>query len=320
MTLDVLATARSWLAAGEAISLATVVETWGSSPVPAGGQMIVATDERFLGSVSGGCVEADVIVAAADVMRAGAPVLLRFGVADETAWRAGLPCGGNIAVLIERLSPESDLPLLDRLLEARRMRIPLAKRTRLADGAHDLIAPPTSLDAGTPLVREIEGAIVHVLRPPPRIVVVGATHIAQHLAALASHTGYAIVVVDPRAAFASDARWIELAPIVAWPAAALADIGLDASTAVVTLSHSADIDDEALLAALHSPAIYIGALGSSRNHARRVARLAAKGASPEAIARIHAPIGLDIGARTPAEIALSVLAEITLAFNGPRRR
>ncbi|MEW5964114.1 MAG: XdhC family protein [Pseudomonadota bacterium] len=320
MMHDALENARDWLATGESVALATVVGTWGSSPVPAGGQMAIATDERFSGSVSGGCVEADVIVAAAEVRASGLPRLLSFGVADETAWRAGLPCGGNIEILLERLAPGPDLPLLDRLLEARQARVPLAIRTSLADGAHTVLVATPALAAGAPLVREGKDSIVHVVRPPPRIVVVGATHIAQHLAVLAAITGYEIVVVDPRPAFASDARWSGRTPVVDWPASALAAIGLDVSTAVVALSHAADIDDEALLAALASPAIYVGALGSTRNHARRSVRLAANGCPPEAIARIHAPIGLDIGARTPAEIALAILAEITLAFNGPRQR
>lgn len=320
MTHDALENARDWLAAGESVALATVVGTWGSSPVPAGGQMAIATDERFSGSVSGGCVEADVIVAAAEVQASGLPRLLSFGVADETAWRAGLPCGGNIEILLERLAPGPDLPLLDRLLESRRARMPLAIRTSLADGAHTVLSPTAALAAGAPLVREGKDSIVHVVRPPPRIVVVGATHIAQHLAALAAITGYEVVVVDPRPAFASNARWSGRTPVVDWPASALAAIGLDVSTAVVALSHAADIDDEALLAALESPAIYVGALGSTRNHTRRSIRLAANGCPAEAIARIHAPIGLDIGARTPAEIALAILAEITLAFNGPRQR
>lgn len=323
MTRDAIDNARDWLATGDSVALATVVGTWGSSPVPAGGQMAIATDERFSGSVSGGCVEADVIVAAAEVRASGVPQLLRFGVTDETAWRVGLPCGGTIEVLVERLLPASDLPLLDRLLEARRARTPLAIRSRLDDGTRTILSPAASRAIGAPgapVVREGEGAIVHIVRPPPRIVVVGATHIAQHLAALAAITGYEVTVVDPRPAFASDARWSGHSPVVDWPASALAAIGLDASTAVVALSHAANIDDEAILAAVASPAVYVGALGSTRNHARRSARLAAKGAMPDAIARIHAPIGLDIGARTPAEIALAILAEITLAFNGPRRR
>lgn len=327
MTLDVLATARSWLAAGETIALATVVESWGSSPVPSGGRMVIASPERFEGSVSGGCVEADVIVAAGDVAATGLPLLLEFGVADETAWRAGLPCGGAIKILIEQLVADRDLTLVDTLLEARAARRGSAYRTSLGDGARQLVAVDGGAigdgsgraTADAP-VRLVDGAVLHVLLPAPRLVVVGATHIAQHLVALAQATGYLTQVVDPRAAFASRACWGGSDPIVAWPADALAEIGLDPESAVVALSHNADIDDEALLTALGAPCRYVGALGSMRNHARRVARLKEKGVAEDAIARIRAPIGLDIGARTPAEIALAIMAEVVLAFRGPRRR
>lgn len=323
MQLDVLAAAREWLADGETLALATVVETWGSSPVPVGGRMVIAGEDRFIGSVSGGCVEADVIAEAPGVKATGIPRLVRFGVSDDRAWRAGLPCGGQIEILIERLTPDDDRPLVERLLAARAAREPIGFRTHLADGRHIVIetdgvaAPIAALRA--PVWRESGDVIAHSIVPAPRIVVVGATHIGQHLAEIARIAGYAVILVDPRAAFASAERWAGFERIVAWPEEALARLSLDVTTAVVALSHRADIDDEALQAALAAPCAYVGALGSNRNHARRVERLRSKGVSQQAIARIRAPVGLDIGARTPAEIALSVMAEIVLALNGRRR-
>lgn len=329
MTLDVLETARDWLAAGESVALASVVETWGSSPVPVGGWMVIASETRFHGSVSGGCVEADVIAEAADIIASGIPKLLRFGVTDETAWRAGLPCGGSIAILLQRIAPEDGLALLDSVLAARHERRPIAIRTRLEDGRLEVVPADSKSDLAG---REVAlgtlapsrasasgGVIVQAVLPEPRVVVVGATHIAQHLVAIAGLAGYQTHVIDPRQSFASPTRWTGSDPATAWPGEGLAAIGLDPLTAVVALSHVAQIDDEALEAALDSQASYIGALGSARNHARRVERLKQKGFVDEDIARIHAPVGLDIGARTPPEIALAIMAEIVLAFRGPRR-
>jgi xanthine dehydrogenase accessory factor len=286
--------ARAWLDEHGQVAIATVVSTWGSAPVPAGGQLVVAPGDRFEGSVSGGCVEVDVLVEAADVMASGKARLIEYGVSEETAWRAGLPCGGKLTVLIEPLT-RSDIPIVDGIIEE---------------------ALPTEL-ASFGLIDTPEGQLfVQPLVPPLRIIVAGATHIGQVFAELARQIGYAVTVVDPRSAFASEERFGAAAAIAEWPEASFDKLGLDRRTAVVALTHAAHIDDEALTAALRSPCMYIGALGSRATHAKRLDRLAAAGFSTEDLQRIHAPIGLNIGAKGPAEIAVSILAEIIKVSRG----
>lgn len=317
--------ARSWLEEYDRVVLATVVSSWGSAPVPVGGQLAVAPGERFEGSVSGGCVEVDVITEAADVLAQGRPRLLEFGVADETAWRAGLPCGGTIKILLEPLERERDAAFLDGILEARRVRRPLAIVTNVVTGTRRVFEgsalPPeiaNCLASGrSRLVEAPEGEhFVHALVPAIRLIIAGATHVGQVLANLAHRIGYDVVVVDPRAAFATEERFGETQTVNAWPEVSLATLGPDARTAVVALTHAARIDDEALATALRSPCLYIGALGSKRTHANRMERLKAKGFSEADLARIHAPIGLGIGAEGPAEIAVSILAEIIKVAHG----
>lgn len=327
---DAIELAVSWLEEHGRVVVATVIETWGSSPVPVGGQMVVAPSQHFSGSVSGGCVEADVIAEAMELMPGGPPCTLSFGVADATAWAAGLPCGGAIRVLIEPMTAAKDGADIARILAARRQRRPIAVATGLADGARVVVEPdrdgaPTEVarclkEATSRIVVGDTGEVfVHVHAPPARLIVVGATHIAQVLGHLARLAGYEMLVVDPRAAFASPARFPGVPVVAEWPQDALPRLGLDDATAVVVVAHAAHIDDAALVCALRSHCRYVGALGSRRNHAKRSARLAEAGVAAEDIARIRAPIGLDIGARTPAEIALSIMAEVVSAFRGPRR-
>jgi len=323
---DPIEVARSWLEEHGKVALATVVSTWGSAPVPVGGQLVVAPDERFQGSVSGGCVEADVIAEAAGVMAGGRPKLLEFGVAEETAWRAGLPCGGKIKVLVEPLARARDTGFLDQVLAARCARQPLAVATHIATGTRRLFAPgadlapevAASLASGQSQLQETpEGVIfVQALLPPVRLVIAGATNIGQVLADLARQIGYEVVVVDPRAAFLTEERFGGTNNLAEWPEASLKALGLDARTAVVALTHAAHIDDEALASALRGPCLYIGALGSKATHAKRITRLKAAGFDETQLARIHAPIGLAIGAKGPAEIAVAILAEIIKVARG----
>ncbi len=318
--------ARSWLVEHGKVALATVVATWGSAPVPVGGQLVVGPGERFQGSVSGGCVEADVIAEAADVMASGRPKLLEFGVAEETAWRAGLPCGGTIKVLLEPLARARDAGFLDRVLAARRAREPLVVMTNVATGTRRLFEPGQALPpqaaasmAGgeSQLAETTDGRVfVQALLPPVRLVIAGATNIGQVLADLGRQIGYDVIVVDPRAAFLTEERFGGTQTLTDWPAVSLEALGLDARTAVVALTHAAHIDDEALTIALRSPCLYVGALGSKRTHAKRLERLAAAGFGAAELARIHAPVGLSIGAKGPAEIAISILAQIIKVARG----
>ncbi len=321
--LDPIAAATQWLNEGRAVALATVIETWGSAPVPAGGQMAIASDDTFQGSVSGGCVEADVIAAALDVITGGQPQTLSFGVADVTAWRAGLACGGKIRVHVARLDRTRDLALFANLADARAARTAIVVATHLRNGTRQVLAAAVP---GIPGVAEalttgqstaIETAdgelFLHALTPPPRIVIVGATHIAQHLVEMARSIGYEVAVIDPRQAFAGAARFDEEIVTTAWPEAGLQKF-IDPFTAVVTLTHADAIDDEALSIALRTPCRYIGALGSRKTHGKRVQRLSEAGFTDADIGRIQAPVGLNIGAKTPGEIAVSILAQITAAF------
>jgi len=326
LSYDPIDTGRRWLAEHGEIALATVVSTWGSAPVPVGGQLVVAPNDQFQGSVSGGCVEADVIAEAADVMAKGRPRLLEFGVAEETAWRAGLPCGGTIKVLLEPLAHSRDAAYLDRIQSARRARRAIAIMINVETGSRRLYEPGPGLPAEAEaclargeshLDETADGTtFVHVIQPAVRVVIAGATNIGQVLAELAARVGYDVIVVDPRETFLSVDRFGATRSVTEWPAAALADIGLDARTAVVALTHAAHIDDEALTAALRSPCLYIGALGSKRSHAKRIERLKAAGFGDEELARINAPVGLDIGAKGPAEIAVSILAQIVKVARG----
>jgi len=297
----VLAAAAAWK--GAPMALATVVSTWGSAPRPRGSHMIVHQDGRFEGSVSGGCVEADIMAAAAEVI-AGAPAQVkRYGVADAAAWEVGLPCGGEIEVLVQPVSAEGfDPELFDRIEEAR--------------GAGQALNVVTDLASGRSSLRSIEGAaFINRYDPPHRLLIVGAVQIAQRLAGLARELGIATVVIDPRARFLTEERFPGVTLDDRWPDEAIAAYAPGPATAIVTLSHDIKVDDPALQAALAAPTGYVGALGSRRSHAARCERLAAAGVSAADLARIDAPVGLDIGAIGPAEIALSVAAAMIAAFH-----
>lgn len=298
---SVLTAARTWK--GEPLALATVVSTWGSAPRPRGSHMLVHADGRFEGSVSGGCVESDILATAAEVI-AGAPFQLKnYGVADAAAWEVGLPCGGEIAVLVQPVSAEGfDPELFDRIAEAQ--------------AAGKALSVTTDLGTGQSSLRPLEGAaFVNRYDPPRRLLIVGAVQIAQALAGLARELGIATTVIDPRARFLTEERFPGVTLDDRWPDEAVEALDPGLASAVVTLSHDTKIDDPALIAALARPTAYVGALGSRRSHAARRERLAAAGVSESDIDRIDAPVGLDIGAIGPAEIALSIAAAMVAAFN-----
>lgn len=330
--IDVLKAAQQWISRDGKVAIATVVDTWGSAPVPVGGQMAVAIDGRFQGSVSGGCIEGDVIAEAEEILAGGGPKKLTFGVADETAWQAGLPCGGQVQVLVERIDGAGGgADLIAKAIEAREGRKGLVVETRLVDGQKRVFSRGDGnlsedilnrfYTARSTLADTPDGQVfVHALVPPARILIIGATHIGQVLTEVAKVAGYEVEVVDPRTAFASPDRFRGVKLHTDWPQDALPAIGLDPYTAVVALSHVGHIDDEALKVAVRSECLYIGALGSSRNHAKRKERLRAAGISDAEIARIKSPIGIDIGAQSPAEIAVSVMAEVILAVRGTKRQ
>jgi xanthine dehydrogenase accessory factor len=328
ITDDPLVEAERWIAQGRPLALATVTRTWGSAPRPVGSQMAVRDDGAFAGSVSGGCVETAVIGEAQEALSDGQPRRLSFGVSNEDAWAVGLACGGTIDVLVTPLRDRREQALIDALQRARAEKRPVVVATRAAQGESRLLdasaggalgeAVRTALqrDQSTPLEIDGETWFLNVFNPPVDFVIVGAVHIAQPLAAMAKLAGHSVRIIDPRTRFASAERFPGVRLQTEWPDEALAAHGLNARSAVVALTHDPKLDDPALTAALKSQAFYIGALGSKQTHARRLERLAVQGFSQAELARIHGPIGLNIGARSPAEIAIAILAEITRTLRG----
>lgn len=314
--------ALAWAEEGRGAALATVLQTWGSAPRPVGAQLAVSGAGEIMGSVSGGCVEGAVVEEALLALEDGRCRILEFGVSDEDAFAVGLACGGTIRVMVEPVGKGQGpgTALLSRLVAARAGRESLALLTDTESWTRRLAVPGEAegVDARIRAARSgMEGGtFVAVHAAPLRLVVVGAVHIAQPLVAMARLAGLDPVVVDPREAFASPARFPGERLIHDWPDEALAQIGLDARTAVVTLTHDPKLDDPAILAALAAPVAYLGCLGSRRTHEKRLARLAEAGVTPEALARIHAPVGLNIGAASPAEIAVSILAQVIATIRG----
>jgi xanthine dehydrogenase accessory factor len=311
---DIPETALAWHREGKGAALATVVETWGSAPRRVGSQLAVSGAGEIQGSVSGGCVEGAVVAEAIDALDDGKPRLLTFGVSDDEAFAVGLACGGTIRVLVEPVGTALPEATLAGLVEARAARRAVAYVVTPESGPGRLAGPEEpGLSARFRADRSgMEGEeFIAIHNPPLRMVVVGAVHIAQPLLVMARLAGYDPLLIDPREAFGSAARFPGETISHDWPDEALAEYGLDARTAVVTLTHDPKIDDPAIRAALASPVFYLGCLGSTRTHAKRTARLAEGGFGEDEIGRIHAPVGLDIGAATPGEIAVAVLAEIT---------
>lgn len=339
----VLQTIEAWVSRGDQVAVATVVDTKRSAPQPVGTKMAINGSEKVCGAVSGGCVEGAVVEVAERVLAGGAPQLLHYGIADEEAWDVGLPCGGEISVWVEAYVRGS--------LQARLTELALgAQRAALVtvvDGPGTLGAkllvkaseqPVGTLGDGAELdavavglarealwseqggLHEVSGLtlFVDVVAPPPRLIVVGAVDFAAQLSAVARLAGWRAFVIDPRARFATPERFPAAERVIpAWPQEAFAELDpIDRSTAIAVLTHDPKLDDAALLAALRSDASYIGAMGSRRAQARRRERLLAAGATEEELNRVSAPIGLDLGALTAAETALSIMSEIVALRHG----
>ncbi len=322
-------TALVWHRAGRGAALATVLDTWGSAPRQRGAQLAIAGDGAIAGSVSGGCVEGAVVAEALDALATGRPRVLTFGVSDDDAFAVGLACGGTIRVAVEPVGTGQGPSegYLAALVEARARRRPVASALRPADWERRLVGDPAD-----PLWPEAEAALfsdqsgfagewfLGVHNPPLTLAIVGGVHIAQALAPMAQMLGYDVTIIDPREAFASPARFPGARLRHDWPDTALAALGLDTRAAVVTLTHDPKLDEPAIRAALAAPVFYLGCLGSGRTHARRLERLRAEGLAEDVLARIHAPVGADIGAKSPAEIAVAILAQVTERLRRPATR
>lgn len=306
--IEVLEGALSWLQSGQQVALATVIKTWGSSPRPPGSLLAMNSSGQFIGSVSGGCVEESLLARYRDGELAGpAPTMVDFGVNRQQASRMGLPCGGRLELLIEQLAgPETIMALLARLRNGELV----ARRVRLADGEVDLQPG----DGGTEFQLS-ETELVKTFGPGWQLLLIGDGQLARHLASMALHLDYRVIICDPRESFAPLNLLDDVVYSRAMPDDAVQTLNDQARTAIVALAHDPRQDDLGLSAALESQAFYIGALGSKRSAEARRKRLASLGYSPQQVARIHGPAGLHIGSKRPAEIAVSILAQIIATRN-----
>lgn len=305
--------ALAWHQTGKGAALATVIQTWGSAPRRVGSQLAINSAGDITGSVSGGCVEGAVIHEAIEAIEDGTARELEFGVSDDDAFAVGLACGGTIRILIEPIGSTLPVAMLAELCGARAKRQAAAYVVDLDTGAralhYDGHADRFRMDRSGFI--EDSRTFVAIHNPPLKVIIVGAVHITQALVPMTRIAGYDPIIVDPREAFGAAHRFPGEQISNDWPDEALANVGLDGRTAVVLLTHDPKLDDPALALALRSNCFYIGALGSTRTHAKRSARLAETGFTPDQIERVHGPVGLDIGASGPSEIAISIIAQMT---------
>ena len=291
-----------WRAEGKAVALATVVATRRSAPRPLGSKLAVSESGELAGSVSGGCVESDVATQATEVLATGRPRLVSYGIPDEDAWEVGLPCGGEIDVFVERVEDELPDP------EAAQVAFTVVDGERAGERWLSTNGEVTRTG-----LHEIEGEHVfaEVLGPPPLLLVFGAVDLAEELCRAAKLLGWRTIVSDARARFATRERIPSAGElVVAWPEEALERFPPDDRTAVVVLTHEERWDVPAIMGALAGDAFYVGAIGSRRTQERRRERLVEEGVPPDQLERLSGPAGLDLGAATSGETALSIFAEI----------
>jgi xanthine dehydrogenase accessory factor len=339
---DIILGVRKWVNAGEPFALATVVRTWRSAPRPVGSSLAVSAESEMLGSVSGGCVEKSVIREALGVLENNVPKLVNYGVSDDEAWEVGLSCGGKIGVFIEpflAFGNQNEQGIWEELNQAidQNISVVLISNLTSKSSEHSLLDIDKDEITGIsidPSLKEFALQASHersnkvldhqgnkyfirTFLRRERMILIGSAHITVELISLAKQFDFETIVIDPRDTFASKTKY----PVppdeihIKWPQEILAELQPDAETYAVTLSHDPKIDDAALEILLNSNVPYIGALGSSKTHQKRIGRLKSKGFSDEQIDRINAPIGLDIKALSAKEIALSVMAEVIQVRN-----
>jgi xanthine dehydrogenase accessory factor len=336
---DILPAMNTWLEKHERIALAVVTQTWGSSPRAVGAKMAFTEDGKITGSVSGGCVEGAVFEAGVEVLKTGQPQFLHFGVADETAWTVGLACGGKIDVFVKQVEEDFLTAIQNELktgqtfciatiikgpstLLGREILVTRNRRSFTASfddtdrAIYDLSLKalaedhPQTACLQTAAQEEIE-VFIDIFGPQATLVVVGGVHIAIGLTKIARTLGFRTIVIDPRRAFGNEDRFPEVDLLIqSWPDEAFSKIYINDRTAIAILTHDPKIDDPALLISLQSPAFYVGALGSPSTQQKRRQRLLEAGINEGQLARLHGPIGLNLGGRTPEEIALAIMAEI----------
>ncbi len=298
--------ASNWENTGTEMALAIVLKTWGSSPRQPGSMMLIREDGHLVGSVSGGCVEGAVIVGSRQIMKENKTEVMEFGVADEDAWSVGLSCGGKISVFV---CPRNRIEegLFQKLCNVKNSRESIILECDTQKGSISIIN-----DKAT----ENENVFNIKVTAKPRLLIVGAVHISQHLIPMAKEAGFDVLLIDPRSHFGTSERFPEVEVSNDWPDEALKKVKLSDKDCLVTLTHDPKIDDPALQIALASPLFSICCLGSKRTHAARKNRLLNSGITEQQFDRIHGPAGLDINAKTPAEIAVSILAELIKDWRG----
>jgi xanthine dehydrogenase accessory factor len=301
--LSVLKSAVNWLQTGHSVAIATVVQTWGSAPRPVGSWLAIRDDGQVAGSVSGGCVEDDLISRVqTEILTRDIPEMVVYGVSQEEAARFGLPCGGTLRLLVE---PRPELAILEQLLKSISSHQITKRLVNIATGKSTL-EPGNRNDEFTCSATEMRTTY----GPRWRLVIIGAGQLSQYTADFAIASDFEVIVIDPREEYAEGLNRADVTFIQGMPDDVLLEIGVDPHTAVVALTHDPKLDDMALMEALKSSAFYVGALGSRKNTQKRKERLLEFDVSKEEIEKLHGPVGLSIGALTPPEIAVSILAEV----------
>jgi xanthine dehydrogenase accessory factor len=307
--LEVLHACAQWIRDGFQCEYVTVVRTWGSSPRPEGATMAIRSDGLVVGSVSGGCIEDDLIAAVREQgITRTRPEVVTYGISADEAHRFGLPCGGTIQLVVEPLGPHSRM---EELLAQAQRRVLTRRRLQLDSGAVELSAA-----APEDQLHMADGALVTVHGPRLRMLIIGAGQLSQFLAQIAVGLEYQVTVCDPREEYRGSWSLAGVEVVHAMPDDVVLDMKLDSRSAVIALTHDPKLDDLALMEALRTDAFYVGAIGSRINNARRRERLREFDLSEEQIAKLHGPIGIYIGSKTPYEIAVSILAELTAVKNG----
>jgi len=302
---DILTPLSVWLKDKKKVALATVISTWGSSPRPVGGQMAIDSNGQIIGSVSGGCIEGAVITEGINSINDGKTRVKDYGITNDMAWEVGLACGGELKVLIQPLNIEDELVfhIVNNIKkrELTKVKINCLTGSRKIDN---------SITNQLSYYDKQKNEFIHIIDPKPRLFIVGAVHIAQALISIARTADFEIILIDPREHFATQERFPNCKILNEWPDEALSNFTLDQATHLVTLTHDPKIDDPALIHVLKRNIGYIGALGSNKTHQKRCDRLLHLNFSKNDLSKIHGPIGLDIRAKTPAEIAISIMGEI----------
>ena len=302
---DILTPLSVWLKDKKKVALATVISTWGSSPRPVGGQMAIDINGQIIGSVSGGCIEGAVIAEGINSINDGKTRVKDYGITNDMAWEVGLACGGELKGLIQPLNIEDELVfhIVNNIKkrELTKVKINCLSGSRKIDN---------SITNQLSYYDKQKNEFIHIIDPKPRLFIVGAVHIAQALISIARTADFEIILIDPREHFATQERFPNCKILNEWPDEALSNFTLDQATHLVTLTHDPKIDDPALIHVLERNIGYIGSLGSKKTHQKRCERLLNLNFSKNDLSKIHGPIGLNIRAKTPAEIAISIMGEI----------